>query len=463
VTQQHASSEKYFTLPTSSTRRGIYRLVPASFFGRALLILIVPTILVQLLAMYMFYERHWASVTRNMSMSLVNDIALLVDEVRSADNFARDAWVMKAARSFSMGLEFASLPDKFKADTVETTPYPYLFQHMRERVGLPFAVRIMPQAETIRITVKLRDVLMHVSVSRKRLTSPTTYIFTLWTVSTTALLLMVAIIFLRNQIRPIMRLAEAAEAFGTGRDDPNFSPRGAKEIRQAGHAFLRMRARIQRQIQTRTAMLSGISHDLRTPLTRMKLQCAMMNDEHAAKALDADIQTMQHMIEEYLDYARGAGGEESQERDVVVVVDELIARHHAVGAAVSWLDVADAQQSILLPLRKVALQRALDNLITNALRYGVVCRVRVEDSPSHVYIHVQDDGVGIAEADYETVFAPFRRLEVSRNVTTGGVGLGLTIARDIAQAHGGDIMLHNRMDAQGNVLGLEATVRLPKR
>ncbi len=441
-------------------RKGLRRFIPSSLFGRALLILVVPTIIVQLLALYMFYERHWASVARNMSATLANDVALLVQETRYGNVDDREAWRVKARHTLGIIVSYGPIPKNFQPDTQRDTPYPDFYTQLHLRLALPFNLIINPKEDTMTVRIKLRDSLMRLDVSRKRLMNPTTSIFTLWIFSTTSLLLAISTIFLRNQIRPITRLARAAEAFGTGRDDPEFSPRGAKEIRQAGHAFLRMRNRVQRQIATRSAMLSGISHDLRTPLTRMKLQLAMLSDTKAAAALDADIATMQHMIQEYLDYARGSGGEDTTLIDVRDIVRDLASRHRQAGSPVTLEE--ETETPVILPLRRLAIVRTIDNLISNALRYGKRCRIYLHEDEHYVYIMVEDDGTGIAETDHELVFAPFRRLEGSRNSATGGVGLGLTIARDIAQGHGGDIYLSNRTDAAGSIFGLSVCIKLPK-
>lgn len=441
-------------------RKGLRRFLPSSLFGRALLILVVPTIIVQLLALYMFYERHWASVERNMAATLANDIALVVQEARYSDEDTREAWRVKSRHTLGIIVTYTNNTKNFKADNDKTSPHRDLYQQLKLRLPLPFTVKLNPSTETLTVTVKLRDALMRMDVSRKRLMSPTTSVFTLWIFTTTSLLLIVSTIFLRNQIRPITRLAKAAEAFGTGRDDPEFSPRGAKEIRQAGHAFVRMRNRVQRQIATRSAMLSGISHDLRTPLTRMKLQLAMLSDTKAAASLEADIATMQHMIEEYLDYARGSGGEETVIIDIRDVVQDIVSRHQHAGSPVTIEDIP--AHDVTMPLRRLAILRTLDNLITNALRYGKRCRLYLHDDNNYVYVMIEDDGTGIPESEHETVFAPFKRLEVSRNTSTGGVGLGLTIARDIVQGHGGDIYLSNRTDSVGAILGLSVCIKLPK-
>lgn len=447
--------------PSIPRKKGLLRrFIPSSLFGRALLILVIPMVIVQLLALYMFYERHWASVARNMSITLANDIALVVQESREATPQGREHWREKARKHLGIIITYHAQEKNFRADTTTTTPYPDFYAHVQNRLGLPLRMRMNEQHDTMTIFIKLSDELMRLDVSRKRLMNPTTSVFTLWIFSTTALLLAISTIFLRNQLRPITRLARAAEAFGTGRDDPEFSPRGAKEIRQAGHAFLRMRNRVQRQIATRSAMLSGISHDLRTPLTRMKLQLAMMNDTQAVTSLEADILTMQHMIEEYLDYARGSGGEETQLTDLTHLIEDLVSRHQQAGTAVTLEETP--HHALIMPLRRLAMQRSLDNIITNALRYGKRCRIYLHEDEHYCFIMLEDDGHGIPEEDQEMVFAPFKRLEASRNSATGGVGLGLTIARDIVQGHGGDIYLINRKSNDGTILGLSVCIKLPK-
>ncbi len=435
----------------------IKRLLPTSLFGRALLILVIPTILVQMVAVYAFYERHWDSLVRNMSASLAGEVGLLVHELRNEREEERLYRARLFERLLSMQITFAD-KDAFVPPSAEEKKRFYdFYKNMQRNVMNPVAVT-QPEANGhLHIAVQMEDMTLLIEVSKKRLVSSTTYIFVLWMVLSSVILLAVAILFLRNQIRPITHLARAAEGFGMGQDDPTFRPHGAREVRQAAQAFLTMRARIRRQVENRTAMLSGISHDLRTPLTRMKLQLAMLDDAPAAEALQQDVEEMQHMVQEYIDYIRGEGSEEPTEIDLASYLELLMDSYQRSGQQVTL----SVESSASLMLKRRAFRRVMDNLIGNALRYGTRAEVTLSVSEKYATVSVKDDGPGIAEEYFDHVFKPFKRMEPSRNPTTGGVGLGLTIARDIVQAHGGDIILKNLLDESEKRCGLQVMIRLP--
>jgi two-component system osmolarity sensor histidine kinase EnvZ len=299
--------------------------------------------------------------------------------------------------------------------------------------------------------VQLPEGVLDVRASRKRLYSPTTTIFVLWMVCTSILLLVVATLFTRNQVRAVKRLARAADAFGKGRPAPDFKPEGALEVRQAGAAFALMRDRLKRQIDQRTEMLAGVSHDLRTPLTRMKLQLAMMRGAEIADLVD-DVSEMERMIEGYLAFARGEGAEASVPADLVVIVEEVVARLRRDGGAITIA----GDSSVVLPLKSDAMSRCLTNLIGNAVRYAKQCRVTIGHVDDRAEVMIDDDGPGIAPDQREAVFKPFYRVEGSRNPKTGGVGLGLTIALDVARGHGGTILLQ-----ESPMGGLRVRLMLP--
>jgi two-component system osmolarity sensor histidine kinase EnvZ len=291
-----------------------------------------------------------------------------------------------------------------------------------------------------------------VLVSRKRIFSSTTYLVYFWAVGTAILLVAVALVFMRNQVRPIRRLAVAAERFGKGQDVPAFKPEGATEVRQASAAFIQMRERIKRQIEQRTAMLAGVSHDLRTPLTRMKLELAMLGDSPDVASLKQDVQQMERMIEGYLAFARGEGREDVQPVDLGELLRKLAADFRREGAEVDL----HVEQPVTLSLRREAIRRCLTNLIGNAHRYGGAVSVRVGKRRGGVEVLVDDDGPGVPPDKREEVFKPFVRLDSSRNFDTGGTGLGLTIARDVARGHGGDLTLDESPTG-----GLRARLWLP--
>jgi two-component system osmolarity sensor histidine kinase EnvZ len=304
-----------------------------------------------------------------------------------------------------------------------------------------------------------RDILA-LEINRKTLSSSTTLIFIVWMAGTSVLLTSVAILFLRNQIRPIVELSRVAEQLGLGQDVTSFKPRGASEVRRAGSAFLVMAERIRRQVQNRTDMLAGISHDLRTPLTRMKLELELATmDAVTRSAIAADIDEMGKMIDEYLDFARGDAGELPEPIELNALIGDVVAGYKRGNSDVRF---TPAQPATLM-LRPQAMRRALTNLIDNALRYGhAVAEITLEQSATFMRIRITDAGPGIPEREMETVFKPFTRLEPSRNSETGGVGLGLSIARSVAQGHGGDVSLENQRDRDGKVIGLAVTLRLPR-
>jgi two-component system osmolarity sensor histidine kinase EnvZ len=282
--------------------------------------------------------------------------------------------------------------------------------------------------------------------------SSTTYIFVMWMIGTSLVLLAIAILFLRNQVRPIRRLAVAAEAFGKGRDDAYLKPEGATEVRAAATAFLRMRQRIQRQIRQRIEMLAGVSHDLRTPLTRMKLELAMLGNDEGVAALKADVSEMEHMVEGYLDFARGQDAEVAVETDLGVILDDVVSNVRRQGGTIGY----SADGDLSIPIRPNAFKRCITNLVENARRHAKNVVLRAVRTPDTIDITIDDDGPGIPEENREDVFRPFVRLDESRNPETGGSGLGLTIARDIVRTHGGELILDEAPTG-----GLRALVRLP--
>jgi two-component system osmolarity sensor histidine kinase EnvZ len=304
--------------------------------------------------------------------------------------------------------------------------------------------------------VQVKDGLLRMNIPRQRLVASNVDVFILWMVGSSLVLLGVAILFLRNQVRPIEQLAVAAEGFGKGHAVPDFKPYGAIEVRRAAQAFITMRERIERYVTQRTEMLAGVSHDLKTPLTRLKLELAMMGDSAEVQAIRQDIAEMEHMLNEYLDFARGEGGEEARETDLADLVrDAAAAAAKARRAGPERLKLA-TESDIRLFVRCHALKRCATNVIDNALKYGKHVDVGLKRNGTHMEILVDDDGPGIPEERREEAFRPFHRLDQGRNLQTGGSGLGLAIARDIARAHGGDIVL--RESAMG---GLQAAIRLP--
>jgi two-component system, OmpR family, osmolarity sensor histidine kinase EnvZ len=434
-----------------SMLRGV---MPRSLLGRALLIAVAPLICVQILSAYLFYESHWDQVSKQLSLGLAGDIAVLVDSLVGMPDPASRQWLFdEAARRMEIRATVEPGEILLNAPARQTALEGELRRALvRKQITKPVRVDEQTRKEQVVVLVQLADGILRLETPRARLFSWTTYAFVLWTVGTTLILLGVATIFMRNQVRPVRRLARAADAFGKGREVEGFTPEGAREVKLAARAFLAMKNRIQRQIAQRTAMLAGVSHDLRTPLTRMKLQLEMIPEDAGALALKQDVHDMERMLEGYLAFARGEGTEKPEPCDLGALLGDVVRQAGRNGRAIEFATEGDLR----LPLRPSAMLRSFTNLIENAVRFARRVAVRARRRGNMVEVTIDDDGPGIPVDQREEVFKPFFRLEGSRNPATGGVGLGLTIARDVVRGHGGDIFLDD--SPQG---GLRVRVRLP--
>lgn len=435
--------------------RLIKRLLPRTLFGRTLMIVVTPVMLAQLLATFVFFDRHWSTMTNRLSYALAGDVGLVVELVQAEQNPAR---LQRLAERVERHMD---LQIRYKPNAV-LTPVPSNWEGLlryrieaalHDRLSLPFNVRMAAGPEKIGIDIQLEEGLLTVLSPERRVYTPTTVIFISWMIGSSIVLSIIALLFMRNQIRPIRRLAVAAEAFGRGRNVAGFKPEGAAEVRQASAALLQMHNRLRRQITQRTTMLAGISHDLRTPLTRMKLQLALMPESPENTELVTDVEEMVAMVEAYLAFARGEEGEPAQQIDLEALLQEVVAGARKLNPHIA---LAVPPQPIMLPARRQALKRCLANLVNNAARYGKHAAVTAQLQETHVAVTVDDDGPGIPPEQREEVFRPFVRLDESRGASAGSVGLGLTIARDIARLHGGEITL-----SQSQLGGLRAFVRLP--
>jgi len=429
-------------------------MLPRTMFGRSLLIVVIPLVVLQAIATWIFYDRHWAAVSWRLSAGVAGDIALLIEAMQGADSDASVARLLeKAAAVTDLDLKVRAgvrLPPWLPSGG--TLLEDQLTQAMRGRVNLPYRIETLSDPYAIQINVQLSDGVLTVDVPRNRLYSSTTYIFVMWMIGSSLVLLVVATIFLRNQVKSLRRLAAAADGFGKGRPVSFFKIEGAVEVRQAAIAFMKMRDRIQRQIRQRTQMLAGVSHDLRTPLTRMKLALELLHDDLAVEELKSDVAEMERMVHGYLDFVRGEGTEVPVDTDISLLLEDLAA---AMRRERTPLSVTTPPEYVLL-VRPNALRRCIANLIDNARRHGShvwLTGIVVTDG---IDILVDDDGPGIRLADRDRAFRAFIRLDPSRNPSTGGIGLGLTIARDVARGHGGEVTLET--SPQG---GLRARVHLP--
>ena len=435
-------------------RTTIKNALPKSLLGRALLIIVTPLILLQVVSGLIFYETHWDKVSYRLARSVAGDVAAIVQLVTDdPSEEGRERAAALAGRNMDMFVSFlpgAILSNKQKAPGNDLEDV--LDRSMQSFIVKPYRLDSESSDRNVIIDVQLAEGVLRITTTRKRLFSTTVYVFVIWMVGTSLILFGVATIFMRNQVKPIRRLAHAADNFGKGRDVSNFKPEGATEVRQAAQAFVAMRERIQRQITQRTDMLSGVSHDLRTPLTRMKLQLAMLKGVDDVDDLSADILEMEHMLEGYLAFARGEGTEKPAPTDLGSLLEDVVGQVRRRGRPID-LHVEDRLQ---LPLRPNAFKRCVTNLVENAARYGQHVSVRAGQRGDAIEITVDDDGPGIPEEKRAEVFRPFFRMDDSRNPETGGVGLGLTIARDVVRSHGGEIVL-----SESPAGGLRGRIRLP--
>jgi len=430
-------------------------ILPKGLYARALFIIIAPMVILQSVVAFVFMERHWNMVTRRLSAAVVQDVAAVID-MRKGLPPERDYAELRRIAQDRLGLVVDFLP---VTEMPPIGPKPFfslldqaLSEEVRKQIGRPFWIDTVGRSNLVEIRVRLDDAVMRVFARRNAAYASNSEIFLLWMVGTSLVLLTVAILFLRNQIRPILRLTEAVENFGKGRDVPNLRARGAQEVRRAALAFLEMKARVERTIEQRTTILAGVSHDLRTVLTRFKLGLALIDDIPETEAMKKDIDEMSRMLEAYLAFARGDASEPSEPTDMAAFLEELKAdaeRHgHRTTVQFHGYPVAT--------VRPNAFKRCIGNLVSNAARFAAAIAITGHRDHRYMTITVDDDGPGIPPNRRDDVFKPFLRLDDARNQDEAGSGLGLAIARDIARSHGGDVML-----ADSPMGGLRALVRIP--
>ncbi|MCC2689025.1 MAG: two-component sensor histidine kinase [Rhizobiaceae bacterium] len=445
-------------LPAGWTR--FWRLValymPKRLYARSLLIVITPMILLQSVITLVFMERHWQTVTQRLSQATTRDLAAIIDMI---ETYPQD-------QGYSEIIRIAQERLSMKIDILPPDPLPppgpkpffsildqILSAEITRQINRPFWIDTVGDSRVLEVRIQLGDKVLRAFVRRNQAYASNTHIFLIWMVGTSLVLLTIAVPFLRNQIRPILKLAEAAESFGKGRPMPrDFKPRGAEEVRRAGFAFIQMRERIERQIEQRTAMLSGVSHDLRTILTRFRLQLALSRSSRDTKALEQDIDDMQTMLEAYLAFARGETAEETGRLDLQTQIGKLREEARLRKRKLS----ATIRGDPVVRVRPNAFSRLLANLVGNSLRYAASVNVEANHDGGFLTVTIDDDGPGVPRERREDVFKPFVRLDQARNLDASGTGLGLSIARDVARSHGGDITLDD-----SPMGGLRAVVRVP--
>ncbi|OKL45500.1 ATP-binding protein [Pseudovibrio exalbescens] len=433
----------------------LHNRLPKGLYVRALLIIVIPMVLLQSVLVFVFMERHYALVTRRLSEAVVREIASVV-EMTETFRAQDDPEKVKRIAASALGLSVSvmppePLPPRQPRDFFDLVDL-YLSREIAARIGKPFWIDTIGDGRFVEIRIKLENENLRFIARRSQTYASNSHIFIVWMVATSLILIVMALLFLRNQIRPIEKLADAAEDFGKGRQVARFRPHGAREVRRAAMAFLDMRRRIERHVEQRTTMLAGVSHDLRTILTRFSLQLTFLGDSPEVKALRKDVEEMNRMLDDYLAFSKGYGDEEAVETDVALMLEELEIEAEVVGADVASSFDGDP----LVVIKGRAFRRCLLNLITNAARYGSTIRIKGHRTPDWLIVTVDDDGPGIPPEERENVFRPFHRLDTARNQDTGGSGLGLSIARDIIRAHGGEVFLR-----ESPLGGLRVRVRVP--
>lgn len=432
------------------------RYLPKSLYARVALIVILPIFLMQAVITFAFFNRHWDLVSANLSANVAGQIAAvsrLYETAQTQDEqirvIALAADDLKLQVSFESG---AKIPDNDEL-SIFNVYNSTLDRRLRESLDHPYWFNTRSWPNHIEVRVQLDNGLLVILADRERVFATTGPLFLFWLVGTSILLGAIAVVFLRNQVRSILRLAHAAEAFGRGRDAPDYRPSGATEVRRAGYAFIAMRERIKRHLEQRTTTLAGVSHDLRTPLTRIKLALEMAPPSDDLEDIRKDVNEMEKMVEAYISFARqDAADEDPEPFSITAMIDEIAADTARSGHRIN----TDVPKHLTIAARRGSLKRAISNLVSNGLRHGDNVWVSLRKSDRTIDFMVDDDGPGLDPEDFDRVFKPFLRLDDARNLNESGVGMGLTIVRDIARAHGGDVTLGRSTHG-----GLQATMKLP--
>ena len=432
--------------------RFIKNLLPKRLFYRALLIVAIPVIVIQLIITIVFFDSLWIKTNKGMTRALVNEVKTFI-EVYSNDNYDKNEITNLFSLYQDLNIEF--IKDKNFNFTYDERWFSPIDRTLRRELKSRFSVTrywfdTTNYKELIDLRIQYQNGYFKFLIPKDRLTSSSARIFGLWITVPAFIMIIISLIFLKNQTRPITALAKAAEKFGRGEEIEEFKPSGASEIRQAGYEFDRMRKRILRHLNQRSEMLSGISHDLRTPLTRMKLQTAFIKDKDISNKLVEDINEMEKMLNEYLQFTSSSYKEKDQLFNLSELIKEIVEKYNNQNLTIS------ANERVYLNGRKSLIRRCINNLIDNALKYGKKVNVELSKKSTNVFIKIEDDGPGIPEKEYDNVFKPFYKIDKGRAETKSSVGLGLSIASDIIRSHGGNIKLE-----KSKLKGLEVRIFLP--
>ncbi len=432
--------------------RIIKNILPKSLFYRALLIVAVPVLVLQLVITVVFFDSLWIKTTKGMTRALVNEISTFIEFYKN-ENYDKNE--IKNVFSVYQDLNFEFVNDKnfrFKYNDRWFSPIDRtLRRELKSRFKLDnFWFATTNYKELIDIRIKYEDGYFKFLVPRDRVTSSSARIFALWITVPALIMVLISLIFLKNQTRPITNLARAAEKFGKGEEIEEFKPSGASEIRRAGYEFDKMRKRIIRHLNQRSEMLSGISHDLRTPLTRMKLQITFVKDKEVSKKLSEDVDEMEKMLNEYLQFTKSSFSEKDEMFNLTDLIREVISKYENDNISLELMP------RIYFNGKKNLITRCINNLLDNAIKYAKRVNIELNKNNNNLFIKIEDDGPGIPKTEYENVFKPFYKINKGRADSKSSVGLGLSIASDIIKSHGGNIKLD-----KSKMKGLSVKVFLP--
>ena len=429
----------------------IKKLLPKQLFYRGLLIVATPIIILQITILIVFFDSLWIKTNKGMTRSLVSEIVTIIDIYNNESHYNKQMVTDLYNQNFNFSVRFLEnekLPD-IKVERWFSPMDRTLRRELKPKFN-EYWFNTMTHKEVVDLRIKFRDGVLQIFFPKERIQASSIRIFSLWITLPAFLLILVAMIFLKNQTRPIIKLAEASEKFGRGEDVEEFRPSGALEIRKAGYEFDRMRKRIIRHLNQRSEMLSGISHDLRTPLTRIKLQLALIKDMEISKKLSGDVDEMEKMLNDYLQFSKSTFSDKTETFDISELIKSTVKKYENADISL------DQPEKTIFNGRKNLIQRCLNNLIDNALKYATKVKVKQKKIRKTIVIIIEDDGPGIPASEYENVFKPFYKIDKGRSEAKSSVGLGLSISSDIIRSHGGTIEL--RKSETG---GLEVMISLP--
>ena len=429
------------------------KISPNGLYTRSLIIIIAPIVVLQAILTFVFLERHWQLVTKKLSSSVVSEIGMIIKMQRETDQEIISSY---AKEFYDISINYYSnqeIPsdNNIPRTIVERT----LVREIRERLDTKTWVQDFPEEKKVKVIIPVDSSIIEFLIPRRNVYATNSHIFLVWMVISSILILSIAILFLRQQIKPIEKLAKAAESFGMGKKIENFKPSGASEVRKAADAYIKMQERIEKFIEQRTLMLAGVSHDLRTPLTRIKLQLEMLSKNKENEELLKDVDEMQYMLETYLDFSQTVSSEESSLVNINKLIEEVIDTSRDENKSIIFKPIG--KNEINHKCKYIALKRCIINIINNAKAYGDKIIIKLSESDNKININIEDNGPGISKKDYQKALKPFQRLDSSRNQNIAGSGLGLSISQDIIKTLDGDLNL-----SKSEIGGLKVEINLPK-